>query len=277
MKAQEVELWTREIVAAVMAGQTVEDTRVELKAKWIDSAGAAKGLAGHANAARGISILWLIGVDERNKNLTNPNPLELEGWYKAVESRFDGEAPRLLVDVNVRINAENVVALNIGTESGAPYVIKNSTGGFPEFIVPWREARRTRAASRAELLRILVPIRRLSGLLDELEFNAVLSNHTSDSSVSPICKFADEEFRRAMSEGAIASLPEGVRIIVYEAYRSIGEANQAIAGLANQTPRTVGWSNVIDAAIRSVVASRQKIANARKELQRALTLNALSF
>lgn len=270
MKSQEVELWTREIVAAVIAGQSVEDTRIELKATWIDPVDAAKGLAGHANGARGVSILWLIGIDERNKALTNPNPLELVNWYKAVVSRFDGEAPRVLVDSNVRVNADNVTALYMETERGAPYVIKNPTGGFPEYIVPWREARGTRAASRAELLRILVPIRRLSGLQDELEYNEVISQHTSDYSGAAICKFSDEEFRRSMSEGAIASLPEHSRQIIYEAYRSMGEANQAIGSLASQTPRTVGWSNVIDTAIKAIVSSRQKIKDARKELQRVL-------
>lgn len=179
--------------------------------------------------------------------------------------------------MNVRIDAKIVVALNMETERGAPYVIKNPSGGYPQFSVPWREARGTRAASRADLLRILVPIRRLSGLLNELEFNAVLSQHTSDSSASPICKFADEEFRRALSEGAIESLPKGVRTVVYEAYRSIGEANQAIAGLANQSPRTVGWSNVLEAAIKSVVASRQKIIDAQEELQKAVTSSAPHF
>lgn len=129
MRPQEVELWAREIIAAVTSGQAVEDIRVELKAAWIDPASAARRLAGHANAARGIPILWLIGVDERNRALAVIDSLELGNWYGAVRRHFDGEAPRLLVDVSIRVDGHTVVALLFETEVGAPYVITNPAGG----------------------------------------------------------------------------------------------------------------------------------------------------
>jgi len=44
-----------------MKGQPIEDTRVEVKAVWpSDSNYAARRIPGHANAAGGESILWLI-------------------------------------------------------------------------------------------------------------------------------------------------------------------------------------------------------------------------
>src|SRR2546430_2866200 len=92
---QEVEVWTREIVEAVVANQRIEDSRVELKSSWPEPHKAANRLAAHANAAQGTPILWIIGIDEKNCKLTNVDPVELANWYKSVESFFDGFAPRL--------------------------------------------------------------------------------------------------------------------------------------------------------------------------------------
>lgn len=120
MTHQEVEVWTREIVEAVLANQRIEDSKIELKSSWPEPGKAAKRLAAHANAARGSAILWLIGVDEKNCKLTNADPVELANWYKSVEALFDGFAPRLLVDANVRIGSDTVVALYFETAQGAP-------------------------------------------------------------------------------------------------------------------------------------------------------------
>ncbi|HJZ79373.1 MAG TPA: hypothetical protein VKD91_03475 [Pyrinomonadaceae bacterium] len=72
MTSQEIEVWTRQIVAAALSGQATEDARVELKAEWIDPQKAARGLAAHANAAGGSSILWIIGVNEKERTLMTP-------------------------------------------------------------------------------------------------------------------------------------------------------------------------------------------------------------
>jgi predicted HTH transcriptional regulator len=114
---QEVEVWAREIVEAVLANQRIEDSRVELKSSWPAPRKAADRLAAHANAARGTSILWLIGVDEKNRKLVNVDPVELANWLKSVESFFDGFAPRLLIDLNLRIDGNTVVALKLRNSS----------------------------------------------------------------------------------------------------------------------------------------------------------------
>jgi len=53
------------VIDCVKKGQPNEDFLVELKRDWIEKGKAARRIAGHANAARGENILWLIGVDEK--------------------------------------------------------------------------------------------------------------------------------------------------------------------------------------------------------------------
>jgi len=238
MTPQELELWAREIVATVLSKQPVEDSTVELKANWIEPEKAAERLAGHANASRGASILWLIGVDERNSSLTNVDPIEKENWYKAVQKYFDGFAPRLQLDVNIRIQNSIVVALYFDTAHESPYVVRNtkSGGNYPEYVVPWREGTRLRSARRDELLRILIPIRRLSVLLDELEFNIYVAKSAKagpyDAWGTP---FREQEFHQAMRDGAISTLPNTVKQLVINSYVVTGRANQRVFGALNRT------------------------------------------
>jgi len=164
MRAQELELWVREVVDAVIAGQPVEDSRVEIKSRWIDADKAAPRLAGHANASRGEPMLWVIGVDERNQKVTGVDPTEFDHWFKQVQSRFDGEAPQLMRHVNVRIGAETVMGLYLETEQYAPFLVKNPAGGYPEFTMPWRYGTSIRAARREDVLRVLLPIVKLSDI-----------------------------------------------------------------------------------------------------------------
>jgi hypothetical protein len=62
--------------------------------------------------------------------------------------------------VNLLVDGHPVVALFFGTER-APFVVKNPGGGYPQFVVPWREGTLLRAAKRDELLRILSPLQRM--------------------------------------------------------------------------------------------------------------------
>jgi len=224
---QEVEVWTREIVEAVVANQRIEDSRVELKSSWPEPRKAADRLAAHANAARGTPILWLIGVDEKNCKLTNVDPIELANWHKSVEKFFDGFGPQLLIDANVRISDDTVVALYFETEQGAPFVVEYTRGSYPQFVVPWREGTALRAATRADLLRILVPIRRLSGLIDELEVNLAIAQGTPTiDSMGTL--FREEEFHRVIQGGALSALPIDERQLVTSAYLGMNRANQLV-------------------------------------------------
>lgn len=158
MRAHDLEAWVGDVVNSVCSQGLVEDSRVELKASWIDAEKCARQLAAHANASHGEPILWVFGVDERNASVSGVDPFEFEGWYKQVQSWFDGYAPELITHLNIRIGSQGVVALYFHTATYAPYVVTNSKGGYPEFSVPWRDGTRVRAARRDELLRLLLPI-----------------------------------------------------------------------------------------------------------------------
>lgn len=273
MTPQEIEKWARDIISALQKGQPIEDTRVELKSIWISPEKAAPRLAAHANSSRGDSILWLIGVDEKNINITGADPLERESWIKSVQKYFDGFSPRLVVDVNIRIDDNTVVALFFETKFEAPYVVKNtkSGGGYPEFIVPWREGTRLRAATRIDLLRILIPIRRLSSLIDEIEFNIVVAEAPKkQDSDAWGCLFRREEFNRAMQDGSIASIPSDVKQLVYEAYMFMGRTNQIVSGTLSASMVGDPMASKRKEAQKSVLDSLPKIQAAHEALKEIL-------
>ena len=163
MRAHQIESWALSIIDRVKAGQPIEDSEVELKSEWIPAEKAARRIAGHANAARGAPILWLVGVDEK-KGVVGARHEDLADWYPQVESQFDGLAPQL-TDLNIPVDGKTVVALLFETER-APFVVKNpsfgKTGGGPVALeVPWREGTRVRSARRADLVRLLSPLQAL--------------------------------------------------------------------------------------------------------------------
>ncbi|MBE7210606.1 MAG: hypothetical protein INR65_06270 [Gluconacetobacter diazotrophicus] len=122
---------------------------------------AARRLAAHANAARGQSLLWLVGV--RHGKPTGADASGLDAWLAGVTRHFDGLAPRVRA-YNVpagrghRGRPLQVVALAIETER-APFVIRLS-GGQPSFDVPWFDTSdgAIRSAGRLELVKLLAPL-----------------------------------------------------------------------------------------------------------------------
>lgn len=160
MKSHEVERWTLQIIDQVKARRPVEDSRVELKAKWVDPEKAARRLAAHANAAGEEFLLWIIGVDERS-GVVGAEVNELAVWWPRVQSCFDGIAPALVKNINVPVDDEMMISLIFAT-ARVPFVIKNSAFGTEkcpvELEVPWREGNATRSARRADLLRLLSPL-----------------------------------------------------------------------------------------------------------------------
>ncbi len=164
MRKSELEAWVLDVIARVEAGQPNEDARVELKREWPESQKAARRIAGHANAAGGDPVLWIIGVDQA-AGIAGADALELPNWLSQVRAEFNELAPDLLIDLNIPARGKTVVALLFATDR-APFVVKNpmfgsAGGGSIELEVPWREGTRVRSATRAELLRILSPLQRL--------------------------------------------------------------------------------------------------------------------
>src|SRR6266487_3544733 len=129
MRLSEIENWAHSVIAQVEAGQQNEDSRVELKSTWLlDLPRAARRLAGHANAARGESILWLIGVDEKT-GVIGAKREDFAAWYAGVKTEFDGLAPEV-ISINVPTRGNTVVALFFETDR-APFVVRNPAFGSP--------------------------------------------------------------------------------------------------------------------------------------------------
>jgi len=160
MKPLAIESWALRVLENVTKHLPVEDSRVELKAEWIDPKKAARRIAGHANAARGEPILWLIGVDEE-RGIVGANFQELADWFTVVEECFDGICPTLQ-SLNVPYDGSVVAALWFDT-SRAPFVVRNpafgnTAGEGVKFEVPWREGTKIRSATRHELILLLSSI-----------------------------------------------------------------------------------------------------------------------
>lgn len=266
MTHQELELWTQDIISDVLKSHRIEDSKIELKSTWPEPAKAAHNLAAHANAARGMPIVWLIGVDEKVQRLTNANRVELANWSKSVERFFDGDAPRMVLDANVRSGGDTVVALYFETHQGAPFVVKNSTGGYPEFVVPWREGTRKRAARRNDLLRILVPVRRLSALIDELNFELAVTEATG-TIASLGALFREDEFHQALRDGVLSTLSAALRKSITDAYVSMNRANHLVT-VTLAVPSQHRQPDQLSEAWHAVRNSRQLIDAALVALSR---------
>jgi len=165
MRKIELEGWVVRILDRVVQNQPIEDSLVEVKAEWIDPVRAARRLAAHANGARGESILWIVGVDEKNHLICGASEVELADWFAQVKSNFDDNlVPDLTLQIPVTYgNGATVVALLFDTDR-APFLVKNPKGGDIQYEVPWREATGLRTARRRDLIRILIPIMKLPDL-----------------------------------------------------------------------------------------------------------------
>jgi hypothetical protein len=161
MRPIQIEAWALKILDSVKAGNPVEDFRVELKSEWpVDHQRSARQIAGHANAARGEPILWLIGVDEDN-GVVGATHEELANWFPKVQAEFDEIAPSM-TDLNIPEGGVTIVALYFETDR-APYVVKNPSHGTEKGVsisheTPWREGTSTRSARRSDLIKMLIPV-----------------------------------------------------------------------------------------------------------------------
>ena len=159
MRPYEIENWARQAIRRVTAGGQQEDSLVELKAEWPKPRWTARQLAGHANAAAGAPILWLIGVDQED-GVAGCENIEIGDWYNQVKAEFDGGvAPALIGHPTFEHDGKFIVPLLFTTDR-PPYVVKNPARDMPKagpfsLDVPWREGTNVRSAGRAELLRML--------------------------------------------------------------------------------------------------------------------------
>jgi hypothetical protein len=159
MRPVEIESWALRILDRQRAGGRLEDSRVEAKAEWpADANKAARQLGGHCNALRGDDALWIIGLDEQ-RGVQAIQPEDFATWWPRVSAEFHGEVPAP-TEIILDYYGSPVVALHFTTDR-APYLVRVEGGGRVEREVPWREGTAVRTATRADLLRLLVPMQRL--------------------------------------------------------------------------------------------------------------------
>lgn len=104
----------------------------------------------------------------------------------------------------------------------------------------------------------------LQALIDELEFNATVAQHSSHEVQG--CLFQDEQFRRAIREGAIATLREDLKELILAAHVAIGRANQQVSGVMVHAPRGNAWAESVNRASEGINQARRAIAPAREAL-----------
>lgn len=224
MKNSEIEGWALRVIQSVESRQSSEDSKVELKASWpSEPAKTARQIAGHANAARGERILWLIGVDEE-QGVTGANYEELANWLPAVNKQFNGIPPRCY-DLNVPTNYDLIVVALVFETDRAPFVVKNPAFGVQkgepvEFEVAWREGRRTRSATRADLMLMLSDVKPLRAILGELEWNLEVASRDGIEQE----QFRINEFDHAMREDALSVLSPELKSSIRSAYIAISNA-----------------------------------------------------
>lgn len=147
MTASEVEQWA---IREVRRSPLQESDRVEFKSKIIEPFRFARQIAGHANAARGEWILWILGVDDKLGLVGIPG-LEWAKLWQQITSFFDGNPPTPII-VPFQEDGKSLTAVAFETTL-PPYVVKES--GHDRLEVPWREGTRTRSARHSDLLLLL--------------------------------------------------------------------------------------------------------------------------
>jgi hypothetical protein len=98
----------------------------------------------------------------------------------------------------------------------------------------------------------------LQAVINELEFNRVVAKYPNQQDRG--CLFKDDQFNRAISQGALWTLTDDLKNLIIEAYAAMGRANQWVSAEVNQEPSAaVAGRNTKQAqnALQDVVAKLQ--------------------
>jgi hypothetical protein len=106
----------------------------------------------------------------------------------------------------------------------------------------------------------------LQSLVDELEFNIEVSKHTARDVQG--CLFMDEQFKRAIQQGAIAILEENLKQVLIEAYRIIGRANQHVLSAMQHEVESEPWARAVNRASTSISDAKDHLIYAHDALIR---------
>lgn len=154
-----------EAIEQVLRGGRPEDSRLELKSGEVSNIPrTARQLAAHANAARGEPLVWIVGLNERDRLVDGAQIGDFAEWISKIESWFNGSPPHVVLHRYVAHEGKDVLGIVFDTKA-APFVVKNPSFGIDkenvEFEVPWRYGTRAQSAKKSELLRLLVPLTEL--------------------------------------------------------------------------------------------------------------------
>ncbi len=103
----------------------------------------------------------------------------------------------------------------------------------------------------------------LAALIDELEYNTAICDYSSG--ISGV-RFADDQFRRAIAHGCIATLQDGGKGAVLQAYAAMSAANQVAYGALVEPPRAAVAGSHKREAGKLVQEARPLIVAAHGEL-----------
>ena len=112
----------------------------------------------------------------------------------------------------------------------------------------------------------------LQALIDELEFNVVVCGDAGNRGAL----FVDEQFRRAIAQGAIAITESRLKEAILQAYVAMSRANQRILAEINQDLRSDMIGRVTDAAIKAIQGATPKVSTARDLLLEFLSSEDLA-
>lgn len=104
----------------------------------------------------------------------------------------------------------------------------------------------------------------LQSLVDELEFNIAVAKRTARDVQG--CLFMDDQFRKAIEQGAIAILEDDLKHALIEAYRVIGRANQHIVSITHHEVESEGWARAVNRASSSIHDAADPLESAHDDL-----------
>jgi hypothetical protein len=158
ISVRQIEIRALQALERLEKGMFSEDSLIELKRELSDPCKVARRIAGHCNAARGETVIWIVGVDEK-KGIVEWNAPDFAEYMPQVWSYFQCDPPEFNA-VSLEFSGKHCMALGFYS-ARPPYLVKNPAfgkepGHVIESEIPWRDGTKVRTARRDEVMRLLM-------------------------------------------------------------------------------------------------------------------------
>ncbi len=252
----ETEIWAMRVLERIRNGTFSEDSLVECKREISDHYKVARRIAGHCNAERGETVLWLIGVDERN-GITGWSRPDMASLLPQIWSHFEGDAPVTNI-VNITQGDVKLTALAFHS-TRPPYIVKNPDHGTKGHVIdreiPWRDGTRIRTARREEVMMLLLE-HSLAPQIEIFGGTAMKSRFRSVENPSP-----DGEIE-VMVQLDFYVMPRSLNPIVIPHHRIVGsfsdvQRSVSVSDFQNYRFSTQENRNRLGSAFRGALSQRQ--------------------